>query len=117
MDRRKFLKRGAVFGGALAAAGPFHALGLRAAAGLQIDEAVGYGPLVPKGDLMLPAEFNYQIISEQGKPMSDGRLTPTVFDGMAAYPGEAGTTILIRNHENREQPGEIKVVTGPSLEY
>ncbi len=23
--------------------------------------AVGYGPLVPKGDLALPAEFNYRM--------------------------------------------------------
>jgi hypothetical protein len=28
-----------------------------------------------------------------------------------------GRTILIRNHENRERGGEIKVVTGPQFEY
>ena len=49
--------------------------------------------------------------------MSDGRPTPGIFDGMGAFPGPANTTILIRNHENRERAGEIKVVTGPGLEY
>jgi secreted PhoX family phosphatase len=97
--------------------GPLHALGARAAAGQAPLDAVGYGPLVLKGDLWLPVEFNYQVISRQGKPMSDGRPTPGIFDGMGAFPGPGNTTILICNHENREQAGEIKVVTGPGLEY
>ena len=78
--------------------------------------AVGYGPLVPKGDLALPAEFNYQIISVQGTPQRDGNPTPGIFDGMGAFPDAGGgvnptgdTTILIRNHENRERGGEIPV--------
>lgn len=78
---------------------------------------VGYGPLVLKGELFLPPAFNYQAISRQGVPMSDGHPTPGIFDGMGAFPGPSGTTILIRNHENRERPGEIKVVTGPTFEY
>lgn len=74
---------------------------------------MGYGELVPKGDLLLPPEFNYQVISRQGVPMRDGKPTPGIFDAMGAFPGPPGfnTTILIRNHENRERPGEIKVVT------
>jgi secreted PhoX family phosphatase len=117
MDRRSFLGRSAAVGGGLVASGPLFALATRTAYGSQPSSSAGYGPLVNKGDLWLPAEFNYQVISRQGQPMSDGRLTPGIFDGMAAYPGEAGTTILIRNHENRERAGEIKVVTGPGLEY
>ena len=104
--------------------GPLHALGARAAEGLPPSATAGYGPLVPKGDLRLPAEFNYQIIDRQGIPMRDGRLTPGIFDAMGAYPDTGGgvnppgdTTILIRNHENRERPGEIKVITGPAFEY
>ncbi len=116
MDRRSFLGRTAVFGGGLAAMGPLSAYYARAAAG-QTTASPGYGPLVLKGDLWLPEAFNYQEISRQGTPMSDGRPTPGIFDGMAAYPGTAGTTILIRNHENRERPAEIKVVTGPAFEY
>lgn len=116
MNRRTFLHRGVVAGGAFFL-GPLHAIGARAAAGQAPLDAVGYGPLVLKGDLWLPLEFNYEVISRQGKPMSDGRPTPGIFDGMGAFPGPANTTILIRNHENREQAGEIKVVTGPGLEY
>ena len=119
IDRRAFLQRSAVVAASLAGLGPLHALGLRTAQGAPPEEVVGYGPLVNKGELWLPAEFNYEVISVQGKPMSDGRPTPGIFDAMGAYPGEPGskTTILIRNHENRERPGEIKVVTGPALEY
>jgi uncharacterized protein len=111
MDRRMFLTRSALVGGGIAFTSPFHALGLRAAQG-RAARVPGYGPLVPKGDLALPVEFNYQVISRQGKPMSDGQLTPGIFDGMGAFRGTRGRTVLIRNHENRELPGEMKVVTG-----
>jgi secreted PhoX family phosphatase len=116
MDRRTFVRRAAVFGGAVAAIGPLEAFYARTAAAGARQVTTGYGPLVLKGDLFLPAEFNYQLISRQGVPMSDGQPTPGIFDGMAAYPGEAGTTILIRNHENRERAGEQKVITG-AFEY
>jgi secreted PhoX family phosphatase len=72
---------------------------------------------VNKGDLWLPVAFNYQIVSQQGKPMSDGQPTPGIFDGMGAYPGPGGATILIRNHENRERTGEQKVITPPATQY
>ena len=49
--------------------------------------------------------------------MSDGNPTPGIFDGMAAYPGRRGETILIRNHENRSRPFEIPVVVPPSDRY
>ncbi|HEY9282213.1 MAG TPA: alkaline phosphatase PhoX [Pyrinomonadaceae bacterium] len=117
MDRRKFLQNSAIFGGALAAMGPFQALGARTLARLPLAQSPGYGPLVNKGDLWLPAEFNYQIVSVQGKTMSDGQPTPGIFDGMAAFPGHAGTTVLIRNHENRERAGEQKVVVPVELQY
>ena len=79
---------------------------------------------MPKGDLALPAAFNYQVVDRQATPMRDGRPTPGIFDGMGAFPdtgggvhGHGNRAVLIRNHENRERPGEIKVVTGPGLEY
>ncbi|HEX6729462.1 MAG TPA: alkaline phosphatase PhoX, partial [Pyrinomonadaceae bacterium] len=117
MDRRNFIKSSAVFGSALATLGPFQALSARRALGKPPAPAEGYGSLVNKGHLWLPAEFNYQIISVQGTIMSDGQPTPGIFDGMAAYPGRKGTTILIRNHENREQSGEQKVLTPSNLQY
>jgi secreted PhoX family phosphatase len=116
MDRRTFLHRTAFAGGSVFL-GPLHALGARVAAGERPPHVAGYGPLVLKGDLWLPAAFNYQVISRQGKPMSDGQPTPGLFDGMGAFPGPGNTTILIRNHENRERVGEQKVITGPDLEY
>jgi secreted PhoX family phosphatase len=118
--------------------GPLHALGARAAMGEAPPAAAGYGPLVPKGDLRLPAAFNYQIISQQGVPQRDGTLTPGIFDGMCAFPDSGGpgdategttdttttnvnppgyTTILIRNHENRRRQGEIPVVVSPGFAY
>src|SRR5215207_2487530 len=118
LSRRQFLRRTA----ALAALGPLHALGQRVALGQAPLPVRGYGPLVNKGDLWLPKEFDYQIISFQGQPMSDGALTPGMFDGMGAFPdgllpGGGTRTILIRNHENREAAGEIRVTTNPTVEY
>ncbi len=111
MNRRTFLNRTAAVGG-LAMMGPLHALGLRAAQGQSSPRVTGYGALVPKGpELALPPEFNYQVISRQGQPMHDGLPTPGAFDGMGAFPGQQGTTILIRNHENRERLGEVPVVS------
>jgi secreted PhoX family phosphatase len=96
------------------AAGPLGALASRAAGQASSD---GYGPLVDKGDIWLPEAFDYEVISRQGDLMRDGQPTPGIFDGMGAYPGPDGTTILIRNHENRERAGEQKVITSPALEY
>jgi len=122
VSRRAFLRRSSAALGGLAALGPLHALGLHAAAGEVPPNIRAYGPLVNKGDLWLPAAFNYQIVSRQGDPMSDGAPTPNVFDGMGAFAAPFrsadGTrpTILIRNHEHREFGGEQKVITG-TLEY
>ena len=114
ITRRSFVKRSGAVGGGLVAAGPLGALASRAVGQPGAD---GYGPLENKGDIWLPADFDYQVISRQGTTMSDGNPTPGIFDGMGAYPGSNGTTILIRNHENRERAGEQKVITSPSLEY
>ncbi len=94
MNRRNFIKGSAVFGGALATLGPFQALSARRALGAALAKSEGYGPLVNKGDLWLPVDFNYQIISVQGTIMSDGQPTPGIFDGMAAYPGRVGLRFL-----------------------
>jgi uncharacterized protein len=61
----------------------------------------GYGSLVkdPKGILDLPPGFRYVILSKEGGKMSDGSIVPGHHDGMAAFAGPNGATILIRNHE------------------
>jgi uncharacterized protein len=124
MIRRTFLQRSAIAGGGLVAAGPLGVLTARTASGAPPPSATGYGPLVPKGDLALPAEFNYQVISRQAVPQRDGTLTPGIFDGMGAFPdvgagiqGTGDRTILVRNHENRRRAGEIPVVVPPGVRY
>ena len=116
VSRRAFLGMTGMGAAALLLSGtPFHALGARAAMGAPPSSAGGYGPLVPKGDIALPAEFNYQVISRQGIPMSDGQPTPGIFDAMGAFrpygdgQGTGDWIILIRNHENRRRPGESPV--------
>ena len=63
--------------------------------------AKGFGDLVddPKGVLNLPPGFRYDVISCTGEAMDDGFVVPGGHDGMAAFPGPAGKTILVRNHE------------------
>ena len=60
-----------------------------------------YGPLVadPEGLFDLPAGFSYRIISRWGDEMADGLLVPHRPDGMAAFPGPDGLTLIVRNHE------------------
>lgn len=122
MDRRKFVQRSALAGGGLVAASGVHMLGANAARGQGPGQNEGYGPLVPKTDergntLRLPREFNFQTISQQGEPQDDGTITPGIFDGMGAFSGPRGRTILIRNHENRRRPGEIPVVVDQEDRY
>ena len=120
MNRRTFLRRSVVVGGGLALTSPFEALGLRAASGAPIVRTTGYGPLVPKGELALPADFDYRVISRQGIPMRDGNPTPTAFDGMGSFRGPHRTTILIRNHENRiarRALGETPLIVPQHLRY
>lgn len=60
-----------------------------------------YGSLQsdPRGVLDLPAGFSYVRLSETGQTMNDGFKVPGGHDGMGAFPGANGNTILIRNHE------------------
>ena len=62
---------------------------------------IGYGELVqdPNNLLDLPKGFRYHVLSRTGDPTSDGLLVPGAPDGMAAFRGSGGRTILIRNHE------------------
>lgn len=61
----------------------------------------GYGTLEPdpRGLLDLPPGFAYRIISRVGDAMDDGLVVPGLPDGMFAFPGGAGRTRLLRNHE------------------
>jgi uncharacterized protein len=116
ISRRSFV-RGAVAATLVSAGGGLTALGAREAQGKPTQRVEGYGPLVPMGALALPRGFSYKVISQQGDPMDDGNLTPGIFDGMGAFPGPEGSTILIRNHENRRRVGEASVIVAPELRY
>jgi secreted PhoX family phosphatase len=114
IDRRAFLTQSALAGG-LAIGTPFRALlangreddcrsrsDLRGRRGCSPD----YGPLAPVNDhttglplLMLPERFEYVTFGWTGDRMSDGALTPSNHDGMAAFRGKQGRIRLVRNHE------------------
>ena len=97
-SRRSLLKGGGV---ALLAAGPGLDAVFAAASRRDTSRVPGYGPLErdPEAILDLPPGFRYSIISRTGEPMDDGLRVPGLPDGMHAFPGEAGTTRLLRNHE------------------
>lgn len=121
VNRRTFLRHAAAGGGGLLLAGPLQAYAARVAEG-RPTAGGGYGPLVDRGDIALPRGFRHRVISRAGGPMSDGHRTPTAFDGMAAFDGPRGTTVLVRNHENRNsasgpRPDEIGVAVPGRLRY
>jgi uncharacterized protein len=123
VTRRRFTQGSIAVGGGLALAGPLSALQASIAEG-QNRRSPGYGPIQPTPDeddnfeyLALPEGFRYRVISRQNEPMDDGNPTPGIFDGTAAYRGRGGTTILIRNHENRSRPNEIECVVPQSMRY
>lgn len=98
-SRRDFIKKTAVFG--------IGFLGLRQFANAvtpnqgYINQIDTFGKLIPDPMqiLDLPEGFSYKILSRTGDLMSDGFHTPGAPDGMAAFPGENGKVILVRNHE------------------
>jgi secreted PhoX family phosphatase len=62
---------------------------------------MGFGPLVgdAQGILDLPRGFSHRLISRAGETMKDGFMVPGNADGMAAFPGPDGLTLVLRNHE------------------
>ncbi len=93
MNRRHFLKT--------AGAVTLGFAGLRSFIACKETREVGYGRLIsdPNKIFDLPKGFSYQIISRHGQQMSDGFLVPHRADGMAAFPGPNGLTLIVRNHE------------------
>lgn len=53
----------------------------------------------PAGQLDLPEGFSYRLFSHVGEAMDDGLVVPGLHDGMAAFAGSNGRTVLVRNHE------------------
>ncbi len=135
LNRRGFLGRSAGLAGAVAVGSLASIEGLSARAALaapgisygQISAALGeggYGPLRPAPDLgdgverlALPRGFHYRSFGQAGTPMSDGFLTPLAHDGMAAFPLPNGNIRLIRNHEDRNGPGQGSLGGDESMKY
>jgi secreted PhoX family phosphatase len=114
LDRRTFIRRGAMGAGAM------WALSLGGLMNRRVDAAIPspYGPVSPKIDentglflLQLPDGFRYVSYSWTGDVMTDGVLCPALHDGMAVVDvvGNLGRNdddddddrrlILVRNHE------------------
>jgi secreted PhoX family phosphatase len=55
----------------------------------------------PGGLLDLPRGFHYRVLQTRDDRLSDGKPVPDHFDGMCAFGGRNGSTILVRNHELR----------------
>ena len=125
MDRRAFLVRSAgVAGSGMVSAAAVEALASRAAqAGPLRHARSSYGRPRAKADqrgrfiLALPAGFSYVTFGDIGSTMSDGNVTPLALDGMAAFRGPRGTVRLIRNHEDRNPPGEGSVGGAADARY
>ncbi|MBY0374579.1 MAG: PhoX family protein [Bryobacteraceae bacterium] len=78
--------------------------GLRTAAAQQQPcdiRTFSYGPLRedPAGIIDLPEGFSYHAFSRTGERLDDGYFVPSLHDGMGAFRGPDGMTILVRNHE------------------
>ncbi len=99
LSRRHLLQRGVSF--SLGFAGLHTLFHVRSGYAAGTAAPMGYGPLVkdPAGIFDLPEGFTYSVISRRGDTMTDGLLVPGQPDGMAAFVGPRGTTILVRNHE------------------
>jgi len=74
-------------------------------------------PPVDVGGLPLPRGFRHRVIAREGDPMTAGGPTPGGLAGMSAHRGRAGTTALIRNHDNRRGAGGAPVEVPPALRH
>jgi secreted PhoX family phosphatase len=99
ISRREFLGRSCAV--AIGFSGLRTFLNSPGAAHAAISPAAGYGELLPDPHkvLDLPRGFTYRVLSRFGERMDDGLIVPSKCDGMAAFAGPGGKTILVRNHE------------------
>ncbi|MBF8188482.1 DUF839 domain-containing protein [Nonomuraea sp. K274] len=101
MDRRRFISTVAA-----GIAAPFAGVACAGVQGGAKPVRGGYGPLRPVRDLRdgevrlhLPDGFAYRSFSAAGDEFSDGSRVPGRHDGMAAFTGQDGSAVLVRNHE------------------
>jgi secreted PhoX family phosphatase len=77
--------------------------------GAALGGRAGFGALVddPAGLFQLPKGFRYTRFGATGDEMADGLLVPGKHDGMAAFAGENGRTLLVCNHEIKSAESEL----------
>jgi len=107
INRRTFLRGAAGAAGAaglVAMGGPFQ--GFTALAGRRNTPSFrGLRPIADLRDgqvrLHLPEGFNYRSFHDTELPviLDDGTILPGRHDGMGAFPGPNGNSVLVRNHE------------------
>ena len=105
VTRRSLLRGAAGTAVGLALAGPFRGYVAHAQRGLP--RIAGYGDLGPVADLRdglvrldLPPGFQYRSFQPRGVAIEGTTVPlPGRHDGMGAFPGPNGRTILVRNHE------------------
>ena len=122
MDRRQLLSDAIKLGGSAAFAG-IVARGLLA--DTSRDNAFGYGDLYPTTSLntgetilMLPKGFQYTVFGRKGTIMSDGSITPSQHDGMAAFASADGDIRIVRNHEvTGDHVSDCKCIVDASNPY
>lgn len=121
----------------VAAFSPFGALGARTAHAAGTSSAFSYGELVPVKDqttglplLMLPKGFEYISYGWTGDLMADGKPTPSMHDGMAAFQHRSAIARdgrgsvneasdadrLVRIVRNHERNGYTGAFTDPSYD-
>jgi secreted PhoX family phosphatase len=105
LDRRTFLRGAAATAGAAALHGPFDGFVSLANAVSTKPDFRHLRPIEDERDgavrLWLPRDFHYRSFhdTESTVTLDDGTVLPGRHDGMAAFPGPGGNSILIRNHE------------------
>jgi secreted PhoX family phosphatase len=124
--RRQFLRGAVTTVGALAAMPAMQGLSLVGANG-RVSAARGfggYGSLVPTPDLRdgivrmaLPEGFQYRSFSVTGTAMSDSTKVPLAPDGMGLFNTPQGHFRLVRNHEDRNSPGNGTTALLSGLSY
>ena len=95
LSRSRFLGAGV---GAMAAAGALGWLYRPRSIGASLGDLVAD----PEGILNLPPGFSCQVLQRGGDRMTDGLTSPEAPDGMACFPGDEETWVVMRNHEVHE---------------
>lgn len=105
VERRTFLKGSVAVAGGVALAGPFQGLVAGPAAALGGASFRALRPIADKRDgvvrLHLPEGFSYRSFHDTEFPvvLDDGTNLPGRHDGMGAFAGANGGSVLVRNHE------------------